>query len=77
MIELTDQQCDNLQQTHEYPARVLNPRTGESLLLVSEELFERVRAILEEEDDIASVREMHPLVSQVLDQEEKSARESA
>jgi hypothetical protein len=77
MIELTDQQLDELKQKHEFPARILNPRTKEHFRLIPEELYERVRIILEQEDEIQSVREMYPLVNQVLETEEKPEKESA
>jgi hypothetical protein len=40
-------------------------------------MFERVRAILEAEDEIAAVEEMSPLAGEVLDAGETSSRESA
>jgi hypothetical protein len=78
-IELTAQQQQALEEPQEYPARVVNPRTNETFVLIHVEMYERVRALLEEEDEISSVREMYPLVSPVLDteQEENSSRESA
>ena len=78
-IELTAQQQQALEEGQEYPARVVNPRTNETFVLIHAEMYERVRALLEEEDEIPSVREMYPLVSEVLDteEEENSSRESA
>jgi hypothetical protein len=78
-IELTVQQQQALQDRQEFPPRVVNPRTNETFVLLHVEMYERVRAFLEEEDEIASVREMYPLVSQVLDAEEAESlsKESA
>ncbi len=67
MIELTEQQQQDLAGRHEYPPRLINPRTRETFVLLHAELYERVRAILEEEDDIAAIEETYPLVSEVLD----------
>jgi hypothetical protein len=77
MIELTEEQRKQI--AHEgWPPAVVNPDTGESFVLLHAELFERVRSVLEEEDEIAAVREMYPLVSQALDQQDgNSSRESA
>ena len=77
MVELTDQQQRELRLKHEYPLRVLNSGTQETFFLLPAELYERVRAILEEEDEISSIEEMYPLLTEVLDQEPPSARESA
>jgi hypothetical protein len=67
MIELTQQQQQDLASRHENPPRVDNPRTRETFVLLHVELYERVRAILEEEDEIAAIEETYPLVSEVLD----------
>ena len=49
------------------PPRVVNPRTNQTYVLLPAELYERVRAVLEDEDDIAAVRETYPAVGSVLD----------
>ena len=72
MIELTEQQQQQLREAG-WPPHVVNPRTLERFVLIHEDLFERIRAILEEEDEIASVRETYPLVSRALDAEEPEA----
>jgi hypothetical protein len=77
MIELTEEQQRILETRPEWPARVVNPRTQETYVLLPGEIYERVRALLEEEDEIASVREMYPLASRVLEQEEDISKESA
>jgi hypothetical protein len=79
MIELTEHQQQALAQRHEFPPRVVNPRTQEIYVLVHAEMYERVRALLAEEDEIASVEEMYPSVAEALDAEEGSfpTKESA
>jgi hypothetical protein len=72
MIELTEQQQRELAEAG-WPPRVLNPRTQETFVLLRAEMFERVRAILEEEDEIATVEEMYPLVSEALNAGEQDA----
>ena len=76
MIELTEQQQRELGAAG-WPAPVLNPATRETFVLLPTGMFERVRALLEAEDDIAAVEEMAPLAGEVLDADEPSARESA
>jgi hypothetical protein len=57
--------------------RVADPQTGEPFVLIHAEMFERVRALLEKEDEIAAVEEMYPLVNEALDADESASRESA
>ena len=78
-IELTPHQQQALEERQEFPPLVVNPRTKETFVLIHAEMYERVRSLLEEEDEIASVRETYPLVGRVLDadQEERSSQEGA
>jgi hypothetical protein len=79
MIELTEQQQRELSEAG-WPPRMIDPTTGESFVLLHAEMFERVRALLEVEDELESVREMQPLVNEALDQGEQAdavSRESA
>jgi hypothetical protein len=78
-IELTAKQQQALEEGQEFPPQVINPRTKETYVLLHSELYERVRGLLEEEDEIASVRETYPLVSKILDaqEEDNSSKESA
>ena len=76
MIELTEQQQRDLTQAG-WPPEVTHPTTGERFVLIPKEMFERVRALLEEQDEIADVEEMYPLTAEVLDAEEPASRESA
>jgi hypothetical protein len=78
-IELTAEQQQALAEVAEFPPRVVHPGTGESYVLLHAEMYERVRAILESEDELAAVRETYPLMSAVLDAEDAQAtsKESA
>ncbi len=62
-IELTTQQEKALEDRQEFPPRIVNPRTKETFVLLPMELYDRVRAQLEEEDEILAVRETYPLVT--------------
>jgi hypothetical protein len=79
MIELSEQQLKALTQRQEFPPRVVNPRTKEVFVLIHEEMFERVRNLLEQEDELGAVEEMLPLAAEALDAEDRdmSAKESA
>ena len=68
MIELTDEQQRDLARGG-WPPRVRNPRTNETFVLLSAEMYERVCALLDREDEIAEVEEMYPLVNEALDLE--------
>jgi hypothetical protein len=70
MIELTEQQRRELRAAG-WPQRVVNPDTQEQFVLLHAEMYERVRALLEQEDEIGAVEEMYPLVSEALDAKEK------
>ncbi len=70
MIDLTPEQQQAMDQRHEFPPRVRDPRTQEVFVLLHAEMFERVRAVLEEEDEVAAVRETYPLVARALDEGE-------
>jgi hypothetical protein len=74
MIELTAEQ-QRLLKASPWPARVVNPATKRAFVLIPEEMFERVRAFLAEEDEIAAVEEMYPLVHEALDAAESSSAE--
>jgi hypothetical protein len=74
MIELTEQQQRALAASG-WPPEVTNPRTGERFVLIHKEMFERVRAILEEEEEIAEVEEMLPLTAAVLDADDARSPE--
>lgn len=66
MIELTEQQIGELKKAG-WPPEAKNPETGQTFVLIHRDMFERVRAILEKEDEIAEIEAMYPLVNEVLD----------
>jgi hypothetical protein len=78
-IELNAEQQRALAGGQEYPPRIFNPQTNESFVLIHAELYERIRPILEEEDEIRAIRETYAAVDKVLDAEDisDSAKESA
>ena len=55
VIELTEQQLQALQSPEAAPPRVVNPRTGETFVLVRVEEYERLKA--DEYDDSPWTRE--------------------
>ncbi len=75
MIELTDQQQREIAAAG-WPPRAVNPRTRATFVLIHEAMFERVRALLEEEDEIATVEETYPLVDEALDAGVPPSREA-
>jgi hypothetical protein len=50
MIELTELQQQAIQTPSEVPPRVLNPSTRETFVLVQEELYKKMLAILQDDD---------------------------
>jgi len=79
MIELTEPQRQELERAG-WPPLVLNPKTREKFVLLRVEMYERVRSILEEQDETAAIEEMYPLVNEALDAGEEhnaSPREKA
>ncbi len=76
MIELTEQQIQELKQCG-WPPEAKITETGETFVLIHREMFERVRAILEKEDEIEDVEEMNRLGSEVWEQDDVSSSESA
>ena len=76
MIELTTQQLREIAGAG-WPPELSNPSTGETFVLIHKEMFERVRAFLAEEDEIANVEEMYPLAAEIMNAEGTFSRESA
>jgi hypothetical protein len=48
MIRLTEQQCQELDGENESPPRAINPQTNAEFVLVSAELYEKIRALFED-----------------------------
>ena len=63
MIELTEQQRLAVVSLPEEPTRLIDPLTREIYVLLRADLYERLRAILEEEYD---PREAYPFVDRVM-----------
>jgi hypothetical protein len=63
MIELTEQQRRQIREMG-WPPEVRDPQTGETFVLIHKEMFQRVRAVLEAEDEIADIEEMYPLATE-------------
>jgi len=76
MIKLTTEQQRQINEQG-WPPRVMNMDTGEEFVLLHAAMFERVRHILEIEDEIEGVEQMYPLLTEVLDRDESTSRESA
>lgn len=79
MIELTEKQWRELAASG-WPPEVMDPKTGETFVLIHKELFERVRVVLEAEDEIPAIEEMDPLANEVFNAEDTAdaaTRESA
>ena len=76
MIELNEQQRRDIAQSA-WPPEVTDRATGETFVLIPKEMFSRVRALLEREDEIGDVEEMLPLAAEVLDGDDATSRESA
>lgn len=55
-IELTPQQCEELDADGEALPRVVDPRTNSAYVLVSEAEYETVRDVLEDEDRQRRIR---------------------
>jgi hypothetical protein len=75
MIKLTGEQQRQMNEEG-WPPRFVNLATGEEFVLLHAAMFERVRPVLETEDEIAAVEEMYPVLTEVVD-ESPAGRESA
>ena len=62
MITLTQEQARLLAETTESPPRVVDPRTQHVYFLVSDEVYARVQALLEEEQDVL---DMYPHLAEL------------
>ncbi len=61
-IELTAEQQRALAEAQEFPPRVVNPQTNETYMLLHLEMYERVRTLLEDKDEIAQLRDTYALI---------------
>jgi hypothetical protein len=76
MIEITAEQQRRIAEDG-WPPRAVNPQTGEEYVLLHAALFERIRQLLENEDDIPAIEEMYRTVTEAIDRDEPDSRESA
>jgi hypothetical protein len=71
MIKISSEQLRQMNDGG-WPPRVVNIDTGEEFVLLHAAMFERVRAILEIEDEIPSIEEMYPALSEVVSHDESA-----
>jgi hypothetical protein len=55
MIELTEQQQQAIANSQDEPLELINPRSKQTYVLLPKEVFERVKNILEDEDETARI----------------------
>jgi hypothetical protein len=65
MIELTLEQRQAVALRAETPPRAVDPDTRTTYVLIREEVYDRVKSLLAEEDDNQFVRAMQPHVMEV------------
>ena len=68
MIELTLEQRQVIAQQGEAPPRAVDPDTHTTYVLIREEVYARVRALLDEEEGNQFLRDMHPHVMEIFGQ---------
>ena len=69
MIELTLEQRQAVAQQGETPPRAVDPDTHTTYVLIREEVYARVRALLDEEEGNQFPRDMYPHVMEVFGRE--------
>ena len=69
MIELTLKQRQAVVQQGETPPRAVDPDTHITYVLIREEVYARVRALLDEEEGNQCLRDMYPHVMEVFGRE--------
>ena len=69
MIELTLAQRQAVAQQGEIPLRAVDPDTHTTYVLIPEELYARVKALLAEEEASQFLRDMYPHVMEVFGRE--------
>jgi hypothetical protein len=65
MIELTLEQRQAVAQQGETPPLAIDPDTQTTYVLIREEVYAQVNALLEEEEGHQSLRDMYPYVMEV------------
>ena len=69
MIELTLKQRQALTEETETPPRAIDPETHVTYVLVREDVYNRVRALLAEAEDKEFLEELYPQVMEVFGRE--------
>jgi hypothetical protein len=69
MIELTLEQRQAVAQQGEKPPRAVDPDTQTTYVLIPEEIYARVKALLYDEEPNEFLRDMYPHVMQVFGRE--------
>ena len=69
MIELTLKQRQAVAQQGEMPPRTVNPDTHTTYVLLPEEIYARVKVLLDEEEANQLLRDMYPHVMEVFGRE--------
>jgi hypothetical protein len=69
MIELTLEQRQAVAQQGEIPPRAVDPDTQTTYVLIREEVYAQVKALLEEEEGRQFLRDMYPSVMEVFGRE--------
>jgi hypothetical protein len=69
MIELTLEQRQAVAQQGETPPRAVDPDTHTIYVLIPEEIYARVKALLDEEEANQLLRDMYPHVMEVFGRE--------
>ena len=69
MIELTIEQRQAVAQQSDNPPRAVDPDTHTTYVLIPEQTYVRVKALLDEKADNQFLRDMHPHVMEVFGRE--------
>ena len=69
MIELTLEQRQIVAQQEEIPPRVVDPDTDTTYILIREEVYAQMKALLEEEKGEQFLHDMYPYVMEVFGKE--------
>ena len=69
MIELTLEQRQAVAQQGETPPRAVDPDTHTTYVLIREEVYDRVKALLDEAEGNRFLRDMYPHVMEVFGRE--------
>lgn len=71
MIELSEQQQLALANRQDEPLQLIDPRTKQTYVLLPREVFERVKNVLEDEDEIAGI-DVGALIADVMREDDEN-----